>query len=166
MIKEGHHPTASSNIQQLPATSNSIQHQPTPSNSIQHQPTASSNVQHQPTASNSDIQFWQYPLSCMCAHTITTEPPKDDFDCRTREVWSEEKKAWCCEKKKLGCGVWLHHAPLYAGVCFAPCLAEQRVVAVRSGITNCTWTAQPSTGILHPASNTHPPNDIQRHATQ
>ena len=24
--------------------------------------------------------------------------------CLTKEVWSQEKKEWCCENEKLGCG--------------------------------------------------------------
>jgi len=27
----------------------------------------------------------------------------EPFNCRTREVWSEEKTNWCCENKNLGC---------------------------------------------------------------
>jgi hypothetical protein len=28
----------------------------------------------------------------------------DSFDCRTREVWSDEKTRWCCDNEGLGCG--------------------------------------------------------------
>eukprot|EP01083_Nonionella_stella_P162985 535583_1 len=31
------------------------------------------------------------------------QPPEDKFDCRTKEVWTDEKKAWCCKEKQLGC---------------------------------------------------------------
>ena len=27
----------------------------------------------------------------------------EEYDCRTKEVWTADKKKWCCEKKKIGC---------------------------------------------------------------
>jgi len=27
----------------------------------------------------------------------------NSYNCFTRERWSDEKKAWCCENKSLGC---------------------------------------------------------------
>jgi hypothetical protein len=36
------------------------------------------------------------------AHEIGQSCPAP-HDCRTRDVWSAEKKLWCCENKKLGC---------------------------------------------------------------
>jgi hypothetical protein len=27
----------------------------------------------------------------------------NSYNCFTREHWSDEKKAWCCENKSLGC---------------------------------------------------------------
>ena len=49
------------------------------------------------------------PLSC---------PVCKPFDCYTKEVWSDQKSKWCCDKKKLGCAL----APSPPCVCVkAPC---------------------------------------------
>ena len=49
------------------------------------------------------------PLSC---------PVCEPFDCYTKEVWSDQKSKWCCDKKKLGCAL----APSPPCVCVkAPC---------------------------------------------
>ena len=37
------------------------------------------------------------------------------FNCMTRELWSDEKTAWCCDNEKLGCPV-AEAAPLAAPV--------------------------------------------------
>lgn len=33
----------------------------------------------------------------------TSGAPLEQFNCRTREVWSDEKTNWCCANKNLGC---------------------------------------------------------------
>ena len=29
--------------------------------------------------------------------------PPEPYNCLTREVWTDEKKEWCCKHKQLGC---------------------------------------------------------------
>ena len=48
-------------------------------------------------------------LAWAAAATVSTDPvsppaaPKDAaHDCDTREVWTVQKSAWCCEYKKIG----------------------------------------------------------------
>ena len=52
--------------------------------------------------------------NCKCAPTSTkgpaepaTKPAPELHNCYTREVWTAEKKKWCCVKKQIGvgCGV-------------------------------------------------------------
>merc|ERR1719272_2464138 len=41
-----------------------------------------------------------------CESCVVDAPAKTaEFDCRTKEVWSEEKVMWCCENHNLGCHV-------------------------------------------------------------
>jgi len=42
-------------------------------------------------------------LRAAAAPTTTLAPVKTSFDCYTDEVWSLDKKAWCCQKEGLGC---------------------------------------------------------------
>ena len=42
-----------------------------------------------------------------CACPIILERPVV-YNCHTREKWSDKKKEWCCENKKLGCSAPLN----------------------------------------------------------
>ena len=37
------------------------------------------------------------------AKCMDEDEPEDKYNCNTREVWTAEKKKWCCTYKKLGC---------------------------------------------------------------
>jgi len=37
------------------------------------------------------------------AKCMDEDEPEDEKNCNTREVWTAEKKKWCCENKDLGC---------------------------------------------------------------
>lgn len=38
-----------------------------------------------------------------CQDVKYVEGACEKFNCKTRELWSDEKKQWCCENEKLGC---------------------------------------------------------------
>ena len=42
-----------------------------------------------------------------CCESCVVDAPATtaEFDCRTKEVWSEKKVMWCCENHNLGCHV-------------------------------------------------------------
>ena len=60
-----------------------------------------------------------YPCTATATRSVVSWAPKhakwccdkekigcealEEFNCRTREVWTADKKKWCCEKKKIGC---------------------------------------------------------------
>ena len=41
------------------------------------------------------------------SHVPPNTHTADEFNCDTKEVWTDEKKWWCCMKYQKGCGVSL-----------------------------------------------------------
>ena len=45
----------------------------------------------------------KYPCGQLVCKTTAPTKLKPTHNCRTREVWSAAKKAWCCKVEKIGC---------------------------------------------------------------
>jgi len=41
-----------------------------------------------------------YPLGSCCPKCV---PEESDYNCYTKEIWTDAKKKWCCDNKKIGC---------------------------------------------------------------
>merc|ERR1712165_587470 len=67
-------------------------------------------------ASNSECEAFEVCEGCMSGSCSCSDGRPDlctmdcryycqvpEYDCRTRELWTEEKRTWCCANKGLGC---------------------------------------------------------------
>jgi len=48
-------------------------------------------------------ELWSDEKKQWCCENKNLGCPAEPHDCRTKEVWSQEKAYWCCENKNLGC---------------------------------------------------------------
>jgi len=87
---------------------------------------------------------------------------REKFNCMTREVWSDEKKEWCCRNKELGCPVArptiafnvevcpLVHSPKKVELVFIPEKRHPEYVSMNDN-GDGTWTYRlPESEMGHP----------------
>ena len=48
---------------------------------------------------------WTGDVASFCPQTCGKCSQEKSYNCMTKEVWSNDKKEWCCRVKKLGCPV-------------------------------------------------------------
>ena len=92
-------------------------------------------------------KFCAEPTAFVCRDE---EPDEPEYNCRTREVWSPEKREWCCVNERIGCcpQVRCHTPPANCNRTWAQEVNDHGCLVYPCGIDRCAARPRTNPGII------------------